>query len=71
MILVGMVRRNLKALVFYFRGANSPRGEGILRIWSSFDAYIADENSQGVGTSKRGQPMLMAIKSLIVRLCWY
>ncbi|MGN5726983.1 hypothetical protein ACNQO9_17420 [Acinetobacter calcoaceticus] len=38
--------------IFTLEGASSPRGEGILRIWSSFDAYIADENSQGVGTSK-------------------
>ncbi|MDT1857436.1 hypothetical protein FPK33_21775, partial [Acinetobacter baumannii] len=36
--------------IFTLEGANSPRGEGILRIWSSFDAYIADENSQGKGT---------------------
>jgi len=30
---------------------DSPRGEGILRIWNSFSAYIAEENSTGRVTS--------------------
>ncbi len=33
-------------------GSSSPRGEGILRVWSNLQAYIADENSQGAGTSR-------------------
>lgn len=26
-------------------GADSPRGEGILRVWSNFNTYIAEENA--------------------------
>lgn len=33
-------------------GSSSPRGEGILRVWNNFQAYIADENSQGLGTKR-------------------
>ena len=33
-------------------GASSPRGEGILRVWDSFQAYIEDENRQGLASSR-------------------
>ena len=32
-------------------GSNSPRGEGILKVWSSLDSYIKNENKHGAGTS--------------------
>ncbi|GAA5629694.1 hypothetical protein PJ15_2160 [Acinetobacter sp. neg1] len=37
---------------FTLEGSNSPRGEGVLRVWDDFQAYIADENRQGLGTAK-------------------
>ncbi|MCH7394048.1 hypothetical protein MMP66_07090 [Acinetobacter dispersus] len=37
---------------FTLDGPSSPRGEGVLRVWDDFGAYIADENRQGLGTAK-------------------
>lgn len=37
---------------FTLDGPSSPRGEGVLRVWDNFQAYIADENRQGLGTSR-------------------
>jgi len=34
------------------RGASSPRGEGILRVWDSIQAYIEDENRQGLASAR-------------------
>ena len=36
---------------FTLDGSSSPRGEGILRIWNNFQAYISDENNQGEPSS--------------------
>lgn len=33
-------------------GASSPRGEGVLRVWNNFQAYIADENRQGLNSAR-------------------
>lgn len=32
-------------------GSNSPRGEGILRVWNSVDEYLKHEKTNGAGTS--------------------
>ncbi|WP_368579343.1 hypothetical protein [Acinetobacter pittii] len=37
---------------FTLSGSSSPRGEGVLKVWDNYQAYIAEENSQGAGTSK-------------------
>lgn len=33
-------------------GSSSPRGEGILKVWNSFSAYINEENKQGAGSAR-------------------
>ncbi len=37
---------------FTLSGASSPRGEGILKVWNNFTAYIEEENSQGVSSGR-------------------
>lgn len=37
---------------FTLSGASSPRGEGILKVWSSFSAYIEEENRQGANSGR-------------------
>ena len=37
---------------FTLEGASSPRGEGILKVWNNFSAYIKEENSQGVSSGR-------------------
>lgn len=34
------------------KGASSPRGEGVLRVWDNFQAYITAENRQGLRSSR-------------------
>lgn len=33
-------------------GSSSPRGEGILKVWNSFSAYIDEESRQGASTRR-------------------
>jgi hypothetical protein len=33
---------------FTLDGPSSPRGEGVLRVWNNYQAYINDENNQGI-----------------------
>ncbi|ELO6155763.1 hypothetical protein [Acinetobacter tandoii] len=37
---------------FTLSGSSSPRGEGILKVWNSFSAYIEEENSQGASSGR-------------------
>lgn len=38
--------------LFTLSGASSPRGEGILKVWNNFAAYIEEENSQGASSGR-------------------
>lgn len=37
---------------FTLSGASSPRGEGILKVWNNFSAYIQEENRQGSSSGR-------------------
>lgn len=48
-------------------GDSSPRGEGILKVWSNFSRYIAAENALGRATVGYGYAIMETQAQLIVR----
>jgi hypothetical protein len=58
---------NLGITTVNLDGDSSPRGEGILKIWTSFARYIASENALGRATVGYGYTIMESQAQLIVK----